>query len=81
MSNDIKADIELDITGEVCPYTFVKTKLTIETMEAGQVLKIITDHYPAVENVPRSLKGEGHDVLGVEELTDTQWCMTVKKKG
>ncbi len=80
MSNEITADQELDIKGEVCPYTFVKTKLAIEAMQSGQILKIHTDHQPAVENVPRSLKGEGHEVLEIKKVNDTEWQVTVKKK-
>jgi tRNA 2-thiouridine synthesizing protein A len=80
MSNKITVNKEIDIRGEVCPYTFVKTKLAIETMNAGQILRILTDHYPAVENVPRSLKGEGHEVLEIEELKNNEWRLTVKKK-
>ncbi len=81
MSDNIAAAQELDIRGEVCPYTFVKTKLAIETMEGGQVLKILTDHQPAVENVPKSLKSEGHEVIEVEKINDTEWQLIVRKKG
>ena len=48
----MRMDQELDLKGEVCPYTFVKTKLALEMMEPGQVLQVIVDHLPAVENVP-----------------------------
>jgi len=72
-------DQELDLKGEVCPYTFVKTKLALEMMEPGQVLRVIVDHLPAVENVPRSVKNEGHEVLGVEQVNETDWAITVRK--
>jgi len=41
----------LDIKGEVCPYTFVKTKLALEHIKGSDTLKVITDHMPAVDNV------------------------------
>lgn len=72
-------DQVLDLKGEVCPYTFVKSKLMIEEMESGQVLQVILDHLPAVENVPRSLANEGHQVLEVRQLNPTDWTVTVKK--
>ncbi|RUM58608.1 MAG: hypothetical protein DSY59_05540, partial [Persephonella sp.] len=50
----MKADRELDLRGEVCPFTFVKSKLIIEQMNVGEVLKVILDYYPSVENVPKS---------------------------
>ncbi len=76
---NVKIDQEIDLKGEVCPYTFVKSKLAIEELEAGQVLRVILDHMPAVENVPRSLSGEGHEVLGVTQVNATDWTVTVRK--
>lgn len=79
VTNSIEVDEVLDLKGEVCPYTFVKSKLMIEEMESGQVLRVILDHLPAVENVPRSLANEGHQVLEVRQLNSTDWAVTVKK--
>ena len=61
-------DGELDLRGEVCPYTFVKAKLATEDMEPGSVLRILLDHLPAVEDVPRSLATQGDEVLAVRQL-------------
>jgi TusA-related sulfurtransferase len=54
----IKIDKQINLKGEVCPYTYVKSKLAIEKMEVGEVLEIILNHKPAVENVPRSMENE-----------------------
>jgi len=80
MIKAMEADQELDLKGEVCPYTFVKTKLALETMEPGQVLRVIVDHLPAVENVPRSVRNEGHEVLNVGQVSDTDWEIVIKKR-
>ncbi len=72
-------DRELDLRGEVCPYTFVKAKLATEEMEPGEVLRILLDHLPAVEDVPRSLATQGDEVLLVRQLNDTDWEVIVKK--
>ena len=69
----------LDLKGEVCPYTFVKSKLALEEMESGQVLRVIVDNRGSAENVPRSLSSEGHQILNVAKLNDTDWAITVKK--
>lgn len=69
----------LDLKGEVCPYTFVKTKLALEELQSGQVLRVIVDNSGSAENVPRSLTSEGHMVVGVTKLNDTDWAITVKK--
>lgn len=69
----------LDLKGEVCPYTFVKTKLALEELSSGQVLRVIVDSPGSAANVPRSLRSEGHQVLDVTRLNDTDWAITVKK--
>lgn len=70
---------ELDLHGEVCPYTFVKSKLALEEMESGQVLRVIVDNPSSAENVPRSLTNEGHAVLGVSQIGQREWAIVVKK--
>lgn len=77
--NDVHIDRELDLKGEVCPYTFVKSKLALEEMESGQVLRVIVDHAPAVDNVPRSMQGEGHQVLGTGTVGERLWEIIVRK--
>jgi len=74
-----KVDREINLKGEVCPYTFVKSLLTLEEMEVGQVLRVILDYLPAVKNVPRSLKNEGHEIVEVAQINDTDWVITIRK--
>lgn len=76
----VKVDMELNIKGEVCPYTFVKSKLALEKLPPGAVLSVIVDHEPAIENVPRSMENEGHEVLGVEKINDTDFRILIRKK-
>lgn len=79
MGDEFKADKTLDIKGQVCPYTFVRSKLAIEKMELGQVLEIVTDHRPASENVPRSMENEGQKVLKIEQTAEKEWHIYVRK--
>ncbi len=79
MADEIKIDKTLDITGQVCPYTFVRSKLAIEKMNLGEVLKIVTDHKPATENVPRSMENEGQKVLKIEQAGEKEWHIFVRK--
>jgi TusA-related sulfurtransferase len=78
--NELKPDKTIDLKGEVCPYTFVKSKLALEEMGLDQVLEIVVDHEPAVENVPKSLKNEGQQVLAIDKINDTDWRILVKKE-
>jgi tRNA 2-thiouridine synthesizing protein A len=68
--SDIVADDELDLRGVLCPINFVKTKLKLESMEEGQVLELILDSGEPMQNVPKSLKDEGHKVVEVKNEGD-----------
>ena len=56
-------DHVLDITGEVCPLTFVKTKLLLERMRPGEVALVRLRGAEPLHNVPRSVRDDGHTVL------------------
>ena len=51
-----KADFFIDITDQVCPLTFVKTKLLIESMPTGKLAEVRLKGAEPLENVPRSLE-------------------------
>ena len=74
-----KADSFVDITDVVCPMTFVKAKVAIESIDAGQVLEIHMNGGEPIQNVPRSMKDEGHKVLDVQANDDGTFNILVKK--
>lgn len=76
-------DVFLDITSDVCPLTFVKTKLLIERMESGQVAEVRLNDGEPLSNVPRSVKEHGHDVLSLEEESEGcgVWRLRLRKSG
>lgn len=79
MADEFKIDKTLDIKGQVCPYTFVRSKLAIEKMNLGEVLEIVTDHKPASENVPRSMENEDQKVLKIDQVGEKEWHIFVRK--
>lgn len=52
----------LDITALTCPMTWVRTKLELERMAAGDALVVRCRPGEALENVPRSARDAGHRV-------------------
>jgi len=74
------ADRELNLKGKICPYTFIESMLALEEMEPDQILRVIVDYPPAACDVPRSLKGEGYEVLEVTSLNETEWEILVRNK-
>ncbi|MBI5848334.1 MAG: sulfurtransferase TusA family protein [Nitrospirae bacterium] len=77
--NTIKQDKRIDIRGLVCPYTFVKVKLAMESMETGQVLEVLLDYEEATRSIPRSMKEHGQKVLNVVKINDTDWVLSIRK--
>lgn len=65
------ADFLLDITGEVCPLTFVRTKLLIERMAAGETADILLKGSEPLANVPRAVAAQGHAVIELVPLEDS----------
>ena len=62
----LATDHLIDITGEVCPITFVKTKLALEKMSSGQVLGVDLQGREPLDNVPRSAREAGYEILAIE---------------
>jgi TusA-related sulfurtransferase len=75
------ADARVDITNVVCPVTFVKTKVALEELEDGQILEVRLNDGEPIQNVPRSLKDEGHRVTGVTRAEDGTFLLRVVKGG
>ena len=69
----------LDLAGEVCPFTFVRTKLRLEDMPAGARLRVVVDHEPATRNIPRSVTEWGQTVLGVGAIASNRWEIWIEK--
>ncbi|TDA68806.1 MAG: sulfurtransferase TusA family protein [Clostridia bacterium] len=68
----------LDIRQDTCPITFVKTKLKLEQMQAGEVLEVLLTGGEPLQNVPRSVKAEGHRIFKVENLGDNQYRLLIE---
>ncbi|MBK9307612.1 MAG: sulfurtransferase TusA family protein [Nitrospira sp.] len=57
-----------DLRGVACPMNYVKTKLKLEMMDAGEKLEVWLDAGEPIKNVPMSLKNDGHKLLIQEAL-------------
>ena len=79
--SDIKVDETVDITDVVCPVTFVKTKVALEELDDGQILSVHMNDGEPVQNVPRSVKEEGHQILKLIDNEDGTYDLIVKKVG
>lgn len=71
----------VDITDVVCPTTFVKAKIALEELEEGEILSVKMNDGEPVQNVPRSIKEEGHQILKLIDNEDGTYNLIVKKVG
>ena len=69
----------IDLRGISCPTNFVKAKLELEDLEAGTVTQILLDDGEPVKNVPRSLKADGHKLLGLRLTDEGHYILELKK--
>ena len=78
---DFKIDDTVDITDVVCPTTFVKVKIALEELEEGEILSVKMNDGEPVQNVPRSIKEEGHQILKLIDNEDGTYNLIVKNTG
>lgn len=76
---EIQFDEQVDITDKVCPMTFVKAKVSMDELEDGEVLAIRMNDGEPVQNVPRSMKEEGHKILKLVDNEDGTYTLYVRK--
>ncbi|MCC9621268.1 sulfurtransferase TusA family protein [Thalassospira sp. MA62] len=75
-------DQTIDITADVCPMTFVRTRLKLETMTPGQVLEVILGDGEPLKNVPQSVTDMGDEVIELVEISNAPgtYRLTIQKK-
>lgn len=69
----------IDLRGVTCPTNFVKAKLALEDLENGEQAHILLDDGEPVKNVPRSLKAEGHKLLGLSQADEGHYVLFIEK--
>ena len=73
------ADRDLDITAETCPMTFVRTRLMLDRMAHGEVLRLLLRGEEPRRNVPRTATEGGHAVLRQEDGPDGLTRLWIRK--
>ncbi len=69
----------IDLRGVSCPTNFVKAKLALENLGNGTVVQILLDDGEPVKNVPRSLKADGHKLLGLKQTDEGHYILELEK--
>jgi TusA-related sulfurtransferase len=74
------ADLELDITSEVCPMTFVRTKLALERLAIGEILRIRLRDGEPKRNVPHAVRDHGHEIISLSPVANDLYELTIRKR-
>jgi TusA-related sulfurtransferase len=69
----------IDLRGVSCPTNFVKAKLALEDIENGEIAQILLDDGEPVKNVPRSLKADGHKLIGLKQAEEGYYILELEK--
>ncbi|MFI5303321.1 MAG: sulfurtransferase TusA family protein [Nitrospiria bacterium] len=75
---EIVPTAKMDLRGVKCPINFVRTKLKLEMMEPGEILEVLLDEGEPANNVPRSVKDEGNQVMKLAQI-DNYFKLVIKK--
>ncbi|MFX0035826.1 MAG: sulfurtransferase TusA family protein [Candidatus Hermodarchaeota archaeon] len=79
--NELKIK-RIDIKGQMCPMTFVYTKLALEELSKGDILEVELDFLHAIKNIPENCKRQNlADLLEVKEINPDRdiWLLKLKK--
>ncbi|MFN3966091.1 MAG: sulfurtransferase TusA family protein [Endomicrobiia bacterium] len=68
-----------DLRGTPCPINYVKTKLKLEELEIGDMLEVYLDDGEPIQNVPKSLENDGHEIIKIQQV-ENFFKVLVKKK-
>ncbi len=74
-----KVTVKKDLRGVACPMNFVMTKIELAKLKSDDVLEVFLDDGEPIENVPGSVKGEGHKIL-VQERRGNYWSVVIQKR-
>ena len=74
-----QADHHIDITRDICPMTFVRTRLALDRLATGQTLLVQLRGEEPRRNVPRSAVEQGHTVLQQRDNLDGTTELLLRK--
>ena len=68
----------IDVRGLFCPEPVFRTKIEIERMTVGNILKVIADDPASEEDISRWVNRNGHQLLELKK-SDKDLEFTIKK--
>ncbi len=69
----------LDLRGVACPMNFVKTKLYLDKLASGEVVKVLLDPGEPVESVTTSIEEEGHELMSSDQDPAGHYIVSIRR--
>lgn len=71
----------LDLKGTTCPVNYAKVKMRLEPLAPGEELEVLLDVGEPCRNVPASLRLDGHEIIQLDPVRNTEQYRMVVRKG
>jgi tRNA 2-thiouridine synthesizing protein A len=78
MSDDVKADLELDLKGLLCPLPMVKVSQNISKVPVGGVIRAVATDPGSMADIPAWAKSTGNEVMSADKV-DGEFVFLVKR--
>lgn len=72
---------KLDLRGEICPFTLVRTKKELKKISSGERLLIMVDYPASVDEISTWAKEAGHSIVEIKKSGGLLWEMLMEKRG
>lgn len=79
MSEQIQADIVVDVLGETCPIPLVEMRKAVMKAQKGQVIEVKGTHGASKQEIPMAVDSLGLELLRAEEDGEGVWHIFIKK--
>ena len=73
------AEFDLDLRGVVCPMNFVKTRLFLDKIQEGDLVRVLLDGGEPVDSVSTSVEQDGHKVEAKDKANEGHFMLCIRK--
>lgn len=78
MSEEMKADLDLDLKGLLCPMPMVKVSQNIASVAVGGTIRAVATDPGSMADIPAWAKSTGNEVISAEKV-DGEFVFMVKR--
>jgi tRNA 2-thiouridine synthesizing protein A len=75
----MKADFEVDVTGETCPIPLVEMRKAVMKAGKGQIIEIRGSHAASRKEIPMAVHSLKLELIGVTDEPDGSWRILIRK--